>query len=68
MALLKSKHPSATPSQLQALLKAQATKQACPDKIYDGAGALIDATTCKSKWGQTGYYGSGVVNALRAVK
>ncbi|MCY0917757.1 MULTISPECIES: S8 family peptidase [unclassified Streptomyces] len=68
VALLKSKHPSATPSQLQALLKAQATKQACPDKIYDGAGALIDATTCKSKWGQTGYYGSGVVNALRAVK
>ncbi|MFE3604778.1 S8 family peptidase [Streptomyces goshikiensis] len=67
-ALLKSAHPHATPSQLQAMLKAQATKAACPDKIYDGTGALIDATTCNSKWGQTGYYGYGVVDALKAVK
>ncbi|MEU6896102.1 S8 family serine peptidase [Streptomyces sp. NPDC046557] len=67
-ALLKSAHPTATPAQLQAMLKAQATKTACPDKIYDDAGALIDATTCQSKWGQTGYYGYGVVDALKAVK
>nr|WSW46522.1 S8 family serine peptidase [Streptomyces sp. NBC_01001] len=67
-ALLKSAHPSATPSQLQAMLKAQATKAACPEKVYDGTGALVDATTCQSKWGQTGYYGYGVVDALKAVK
>lgn len=67
-ALLKSAHPSATPAQLQAMLKAQATKTACPDKIYDATGTLIDATTCQSKWGQTGYYGYGVVDALKAVK
>ncbi|MEW1634784.1 S8 family serine peptidase [Streptomyces sp. NPDC093801] len=67
-ALLKSAHPGATPSQLQAMLKAQATKTACPDKIYDGTGNLIDATTCKAKWGQTGFYGAGVVDALKAVK
>ncbi|MEU7553302.1 S8 family serine peptidase [Streptomyces sp. NPDC044571] len=67
-ALLKSAHPTATPSQLQAMLKAQATKAACPEKVYDATGALIDATTCESKWGQTGYYGYGVVDALKAVK
>jgi subtilisin family serine protease len=67
-ALLKSAHPYATPSQLQAMLKGQATKVACPEKVYDSAGALIDATTCNSKWGQTGYYGYGVVDALNAVK
>ncbi|MGW2997853.1 S8 family serine peptidase, partial [Streptomyces sp. NPDC001193] len=67
-ALLKSAHPKATPSQLQAMLKAQATKTACPEKVYDATGALVDATTCQSKWGQTGYYGYGVVDALKAVK
>ncbi|MGW7110819.1 S8 family serine peptidase [Streptomyces xanthophaeus] len=67
-ALLKSAHPSATPSQLQSMLKGQATKTACPTQVYDAAGVLIDATTCESKWGQTGYYGYGVVDALKAVK
>ncbi|WP_371615235.1 S8 family serine peptidase [Streptomyces sp. NBC_00454] len=67
-ALLKSAHPSATPAQLQAMLKAQATKADCPTQIYNSAGTLIDATTCKSAWGQTGYYGYGVVDALKAVK
>ncbi|MFB6619326.1 S8 family serine peptidase [Streptomyces sp. NPDC085524] len=67
-ALLKSAHPSATPSQLQAMLKAQATKTDCPTQIYDNTGTLINATTCQSKWGQTGYYGYGVVDALKAVK
>ncbi|MEV7523678.1 S8 family serine peptidase [Streptomyces sp. NPDC091371] len=67
-ALLKSAHPSATPSQIQAMLKAQATKAECPAQIYNSAGTLVDATTCQSKWGQTGYYGYGVVDALKAVK
>ncbi len=67
-ALLKSAHPSATPSQLQAMLKAQSTKAACPTQIYDATGALVNATTCQAKWGQTGYYGHGVVDALKAVK
>lgn len=67
-ALLKSAHPSARPAQIQAMLKGQATKADCPSQIYDATGALIDATTCASKWGQTGYYGHGVVDALKAVK
>ncbi|WP_424214430.1 S8 family serine peptidase [Streptomyces sp. BI20] len=67
-ALLKSRHPNASPAQLQALLKAQATRTGCPTQIYDASGALIDAVTCEAKWGQTGYYGAGVVDALKAVK
>ncbi|MER5873447.1 S8 family serine peptidase [Streptomyces sp. NPDC002044] len=67
-ALLKSAHPKATPAQLQTMLKGQATKTACPAQVYDATGVLIDATTCESKWGQTGYYGHGVVDALKAVK
>ncbi|WKD35316.1 S8 family serine peptidase [Streptomyces xanthophaeus] len=67
-ALLKSAHPSATPSQLQAMLKAQSAKAACPTQIYNAEGTLTDATTCRSKWGQTGYYGYGVIDALKAVK
>ncbi len=67
-ALLKSAHPTATPAQLQRMLKEQATKASCPTQVYDSTGTLIDATTCESKWGQTGYYGYGVVDALKAVK
>ncbi|MFJ5551552.1 S8 family peptidase [Streptomyces sp. NPDC093225] len=68
-ALIKSKHPNFTPAQVQALMKAEADEMACPDKVYDATGALVDATaTCKSYGTQTGYYGAGLVNALRAVK
>lgn len=67
-ALLKSAHPKATPAQLQRMMKEQATKATCPTQVYDATGTLIDATTCQSKWGQTGYYGYGVVDALKAVK
>lgn len=67
-ALLKSAHPTATPSQLQAMLKGQATKVGCPEKIYDATGALVNATTCTAKWGQTAYYGAGIVDALKAVQ
>ncbi|MFD9410397.1 S8 family serine peptidase [Streptomyces sp. NPDC059989] len=67
-ALIKSAHPGATPSQIQAMLKGQATKTACPAQIYDSTGTLINATTCAAKWGQTGYYGYGVIDALKAVR
>ncbi|MFE9254415.1 S8 family serine peptidase [Streptomyces sp. NPDC006879] len=67
-ALLKSEHPWATPAQLQWMLKAQASKTACPTHVYNSAGELIEATTCKSNGRLTGYYGAGVVNALRAVR
>ncbi|GAA3479851.1 S8 family peptidase [Streptomyces yanii] len=67
-ALLKSTHPKATPAQLQELLKAQAVNPGCPSKVYNSAGQLVDATTCKGDSKVNGYYGHGVVNALNAVK
>ncbi|WP_406418217.1 S8 family serine peptidase [Streptomyces sp. NBC_00873] len=67
-ALLKSTHPKATPAQLQELLKAQAVNPGCPSKVYNSAGQLIDATTCKGDSKVNGYYGHGIVNALNAVK
>ncbi|GAB2962092.1 S8 family serine peptidase [Streptomyces pseudoechinosporeus] len=66
-ALLKSKYPWATPGQLQALLKAQADSQACPTD-YDGNGDGVVDATCEGGERVNGFYGYGIVNALRAVK
>ncbi|MCN9244569.1 S8 family serine peptidase [Streptomyces sp. RY43-2] len=60
-ALLKSAHPKATPAQLLSLLKTQADNPGCPTEPYDGA-------TCEGGKRVNGFYGFGVVNALRAVK
>ncbi|MGW1724002.1 S8 family peptidase [Streptomyces sp. NPDC002306] len=67
-ALLKSTHPRATPAQLQALLKAQADNPGCPTAPYDGNGDGIVDATCVGGKRVNGFYGFGVVNALRAVK
>ncbi|MFC9847578.1 S8 family serine peptidase [Streptomyces sp. NPDC060223] len=66
-ALLKSTHPKATPAQLQALLKAQADSQSCPT-AYDGDGDGVVDATCVGGKGLNGFYGAGIINALRAVK
>ncbi|MEU1040804.1 S8 family serine peptidase [Streptomyces sp. NPDC005551] len=67
-ALLKSAHPHATPAQLQALLKAQADNPGCPAEPYDGDGDGVVDATCEGGKRVNGFYGFGVVNALRAVK
>ncbi|MFD9003972.1 S8 family serine peptidase [Streptomyces sp. NPDC059582] len=67
-ALLKSAHPHATPAQLQALLKAQADNPGCPTAPYDGDGDGVVDATCVGGKRVNGFYGFGVVNALRAVK
>ncbi|KOG28721.1 S8 family serine peptidase [Streptomyces resistomycificus] len=66
-ALLKSTHPKASPAQLQALLKAQATATACPES-YDQDGNGTQDAVCKGGKYNNGFYGHGIVNALRAVK
>ncbi|WP_037668272.1 S8 family serine peptidase [Streptomyces griseus] len=66
-ALLKSTHPWAGPAQLQALLKAQADKTACPAS-YDQDGDGTQDATCVGGKRINGFYGFGIVNALRAVK
>ncbi|MFF8732129.1 S8 family serine peptidase [Streptomyces sp. NPDC015171] len=67
-ALLKSAHPHATPAQLQALLKAQADNPGCPAEPYDGDGDGVVDATCVGGKRVNGFYGSGIVDALRAVK
>ncbi|MGW2722555.1 S8 family peptidase [Streptomyces sp. NPDC001492] len=67
-ALLKSTHPWATPAQLQALLKAQADNPGCPTGPYDGDGDGVVDATCVGGKRINGFYGFGIVNALRAVK
>ncbi|MEU7472364.1 S8 family serine peptidase [Streptomyces sp. NPDC044984] len=66
-ALLKSEHPRATPAQLQALLKAQANNPGCPDS-YDQDGDGAQDATCEGGDRVNGFYGSGIVDALRAVE
>ncbi|MEU9448597.1 S8 family serine peptidase [Streptomyces sp. NPDC048277] len=67
-ALLKSAHPHATPARLQALLKAEADNPGCPTGPYDGDGDGVVDATCAGGKHVNGFYGFGVVNALRAVK
>lgn len=67
-ALLKSAHPQATPAQLLALLKAQADNPGCPSGPYDGDGDGVVDATCVGGKHVNGFYGHGVVNALRAVE
>jgi subtilisin family serine protease len=66
-ALLKSKHPWATPAQLQALLKAQADNPGCPESYDQDNNGTQDAV-CEGGKRVNGFYGFGIVNALRAVK
>jgi subtilisin family serine protease len=67
-ALLKSTHPWASPAQLQGLLKAEADNPGCPADPYDGDGDGVVDATCVGGKRVNGFYGFGVVNALRAVK
>ncbi|MET9735256.1 S8 family serine peptidase [Streptomyces sp. NPDC006458] len=65
-ALLKSKHPWATPFALQAMLKAQADNPGCPES-YDQDGNGTQDATCVGGPQYNGFYGFGIVNALDAV-
>ncbi|SOE76923.1 Subtilase family protein [Streptomyces sp. OV198] len=67
-ALLKSTNPWASPAQLQALLKAEADNPGCPTAPYDGNGDGVVDATCVGGKHVNGFYGAGIVNALRAVK
>ncbi|MDW4905938.1 S8 family serine peptidase [Streptomyces sp. ADMS] len=66
-ALLKSKHPWATPAQLQTLLKVQADNPGCPES-YDQDGDGTQDAVCEGGKRVNGFFGFGIVNALRAVK
>ncbi|MFJ4411444.1 S8 family peptidase [Streptomyces sp. NPDC088910] len=59
-ALIKSRHPHASPAQLQALLKIEANNPGCP------TGPAQDAT-CTGPKAYNSFYGHGIVDALNAV-
>ncbi|MEV5782960.1 MULTISPECIES: S8 family peptidase [Streptomyces] len=67
-ALLKSKYPWAGPATLQRLLKAEADNPGCPAGPYDGNGDGVVDATCVGNKHLNGFYGAGIVNALRAVR
>ncbi|QFZ77131.1 S8 family serine peptidase [Streptomyces fagopyri] len=67
-ALLKSKYPWAGPDTLQRLLKAEADNPGCPAGPYDGNGDGVVDATCVGDKHLNGFYGAGIVNALRAVR
>ncbi|EMF55082.1 MULTISPECIES: S8 family serine peptidase [Streptomyces] len=66
-ALLKSTHPGANPGRLQRLLKAEADKHACPTS-YDQNGDGTQDAVCQGTLDLNGFYGAGIVNALKAVE
>jgi subtilisin family serine protease len=67
-ALLKSTHPSASPKQLQKLLKKQADNPGCPTGLYDPDGNGVADSSCEGSTSYNGFYGHGIVDALDAVK
>ncbi|MFJ4961926.1 Subtilisin BL [Streptomyces sp. ADI96-02] len=66
-ALIKSKHPYASPAAVKALLSLEADAKACGEPYdIDGDGA-VDAV-CEGGKQKNGFYGAGVVDALDAVR
>ncbi|MEU4093093.1 S8 family serine peptidase [Streptomyces sp. NPDC026673] len=67
-ALIKSRHPGASPGQLQWMLKAQADDPGCPTGLYDPDGNGVQDATCITGRHVTSFYGHGLVDALDAVR
>ncbi|MFF1375127.1 S8 family serine peptidase [Streptomyces sp. NPDC058308] len=67
-ALIKSTHPKAGPAELQRLLKKQADRLECPSAYDPDGDGDIDAVCQSGGKGKNGFYGSGLVDALDAVK
>ncbi|WLQ33070.1 S8 family serine peptidase [Streptomyces castrisilvae] len=67
VALIKSKHPYASPAVVKALLTLEADAKACGAPFdIDGDGE-VDAV-CEGGRNHNGFYGAGVVDALDAVR
>ncbi|MFH8618321.1 S8 family peptidase [Streptomyces sp. NPDC017979] len=66
-ALIKSKHPDASPAAVKALLAGQADDRECTNPYdYNGDG-VVDAV-CEGDVRKNGFYGEGVADALDAVR
>ncbi|MCM2391554.1 S8 family peptidase [Streptomyces albipurpureus] len=67
VALIKSKHPHASPAAVKALLYAGADNRACTNPYDINGDGVIDAV-CAGGKGKNGFYGEGVADALDAVR
>ncbi|OII67749.1 S8 family serine peptidase [Streptomyces sp. CC77] len=67
VALIKSKHPYASPGLVKALLYAQADATECTDPYDINGDGTVDAV-CEGGTFRNGFYGRGTVDALDAVR
>ncbi|MCQ6556680.1 S8 family serine peptidase [Streptomyces sp. C10-9-1] len=67
VALIKSKHPYAPPALVKGLLYAQADDTACTNPYDINGDGTVD-TVCEGGTRNNGFYGTGVVDALDAVR
>ncbi|WP_433548275.1 S8 family peptidase [Streptomyces sp. CA-294286] len=67
LALLKSTHPKATPRQLERMVTTHAESTACGEPYDINKDGKIDAV-CKGGVNDNGFYGAGIIDALRAVR
>ncbi|GLF98700.1 S8 family peptidase [Streptomyces yaizuensis] len=67
VALIKSKHPKASPAAVKAMLHAQSDDTACTNPYDIDGDGTIDAV-CEGKKTKNGFYGTGVADALDAVR
>ncbi|OEJ96808.1 S8 family serine peptidase [Streptomyces thermolilacinus] len=66
-ALIKSKHPYATPAMVKGLLYAQADDRACTNPYDINGDGKVDGV-CEGGKLHNGFYGAGLVDALDAVR
>ncbi|AXK37425.1 peptidase S8 [Streptomyces armeniacus] len=67
-ALVKSKHPKATPQEIQWRLKAWSDNPGCPTEPYDPDGDGDVDAECAGHDKVNSFYGYGIVDALDAVR
>ncbi|MER6914953.1 S8 family serine peptidase [Streptomyces sp. NPDC000594] len=67
VALIKSKHPKASPAAVKALLNAQADDAKCTNPYDINGDGTVDAV-CEGGKSKNGFYGHGVADALDAVR
>ncbi|THA61300.1 peptidase S8 [Streptomyces sp. A0958] len=67
VALIKSKHPYASPAVVKALLTLEADAKACGAPYDIDGDGTVDAV-CEGGKNRNGFYGAGVVDALDAVR
>lgn len=68
VALIKSRHPHASPAQVKALLYAGADRLGCPEPYpIDADGDGKPDAVCRGGAGHNSFYGAGLADALHAV-